>query len=168
MGFRDAERGAAPRKQSPCGMEVVQPPRPPESHRLSQDNEESRFPSSRLFLTTSSSIIQSRSLRTSKLFLDLMGTQSTLPINKDLVIPRPHPCSLPPPTWNMKRRKTTYIFSLSLNSSNVPFSIFFRASKLWPLCFTEWDVYTHKLHLCLGLLKPGLLIRMISSPWISC
>ena len=63
-----------------------------------------------------------------------------------MVIPGPHPFSLPCLTWNVKRRKTTYIdiFSLFLNSSNVvPFSIWLRVSEIWTLCFTQWDIHTH-------------------------
>lgn len=92
--------------------------------------------------------------RTTKLFLDLIySTQTTAMYQQYMIIPGPHPF-LPHLTWNIKR-KTTYIFSLFLNSSNViPFSILFRAIKIWPLCFTWQYLHTGCLSAydCLNLL----------------
>lgn len=52
-------------------------PSPLQLHDLGQNNE-SKFPSSRPFLTTSPSIIQNQPLGTTELFLELMhSTQST-------------------------------------------------------------------------------------------
>lgn len=67
-----------------------------------------------------------------------------------MIIPGPHPfiCL----TWPgmLREGKPHVIFSLFLKSSNVQFSIF-RASKIWPLCFTWQYVYTLRGHFCLGL-----------------
>lgn len=138
-----------------CCMKVAQPSTPG-SDGLSKGNEGSSVPSSRPFQTTLPFIVWSLPFRTTKLFLDLTySTQTTAMYQQYMIIPGPHPF-LPHLTQNIKR-KTTYIYSLFLNSSNViPFSILFRAIKIWPLCFTWHYLHTGCLSAydCLSLQGP--------------
>ena len=117
---------------------------PLQLHDLGQNNE-SKFPSSRPFLTTSPSIIQSQPLGTTELFLELMhSTQNTATFEQLYDYSRTHPFHLPCLTWNFNWGKTTYIFSVFLNSSSVvPFSILFMARRIWSLCFIQWEFHIH-------------------------
>ena len=117
---------------------------PLQLHDLGQNNE-SKFPSSRPFLTTSPSIIQSQPLGITELFLELMhSTQNTATFEQLYDYSRTHPFRLPCLTWNFNWGETTYIFSVFLNSSSVvPFSILFMARRIWSLCFIQWEFHIH-------------------------
>lgn len=123
---------------------------PLQLHDLGQNNE-SKFPSSRPFLTTSPSIIQSQPLGITELFLELMhSTQNTATFEQLYDYSRTHPFRLPCLTWNFNWGKP-HIF---LVFSWIPQVLFPFPSYLWPegsgLCVLSSGSFTY-------ITSPGVL-----------